>query len=149
MTSDWDRILNPFRYDSDGNLTDQAKQHDARMQLDHVQDGGSGSEGKVLRITPSRLRDLAGKAETAAHNFKKADDSAMAEGKGGESRTGAVAAGLDGFDCANAFAVFEKRWNDQMKYVTNMLLDGVAGGLRAAADEHESTDIENANKQRQ
>jgi Excreted virulence factor EspC, type VII ESX diderm len=152
MTSDWDRVLNPFRYDSQGNLTDHARQRDQELTLDHVapEPGGSTAPaGPVLKVTPSLLRDRAGKAETVAGDFKKADDSAMAKGDGTTSKTGAIAAGLRGFRCAGAFSVFEERWNSQMTYVTGMLRHGVADALRSAAADHEKTDIHTANDQGQ
>lgn len=40
---DWDRLLNPFRYDGEGNLTAAGRKQDARMRLDSA--GGSGHGG--------------------------------------------------------------------------------------------------------
>lgn len=42
---DWDRLLNPHRYDGDGNLTDAAKQQDVHMQLNSTGGGGGGGAG--------------------------------------------------------------------------------------------------------
>ncbi|MCM2425790.1 type VII secretion target [Streptomyces sp. RKAG337] len=147
--SNWDRTLNPFRYDKNGDLTESAKQRDAEMTLDHVapESGVStGQAGPVLKVTPSVLRERAGKAEIVAADFEKADDSAMGQGSATAGNTGQIAAGLRGFHCAGAFASFQERWGHQMRYVKTTLLRDVAGGLRAAANDHQDADTDVAKK---
>ncbi len=124
MTTDWDRRLNPFRYDANGNLTEAAKQQDEALHLDSYD--GSGPSGPKLHVTAGVLNDRADKTDKVASDFHSACESPM-------KSTGDVAKGLKGFRSASAFATFEERWRSEAHYVENQLLAKFAQDLRDAA----------------
>ncbi|MEU2512227.1 type VII secretion target [Streptomyces syringium] len=135
LDEEWDRRFHPHRYDSSGKRTDEA------MRLASSKDatGGAGGAGPAgsrrLRVSPSFLRDKAGKADEVRAVFRKTDDSAV--GTGG---TGSVAEGLKGFRSSPAFAVFLDRWRAQMNELERSLQHEVAAPLRAAARDFHADD---------
>lgn len=94
---------------------------------------GAGKDGKKLRVTAGVLTARAGHADTVRSNFAKADNEAMRE-------TGEVKAGLMGFTCGAGFDALEKRWRGQMSYLQDLLSNGVAKALRAAATDFQAED---------
>ncbi|GAA2422099.1 type VII secretion target [Streptomyces macrosporus] len=112
------------------------QERDTRTRL-NGHDGGGGGSGKKLHVTPGELTKRAGRTDTIRGNLAKADDAAMKE-------TEQVAKGLKGFRSAGAFATFQERWEEQMKYLQSLLDDGVAKPLRAAASELKREDSDQA-----
>ncbi|MFI1258849.1 type VII secretion target [Streptomyces netropsis] len=132
LDEEWDRRFNPHRYDSSGKLTDEA------MRLASSKDatGGAGPAGpRRLRVSPSFLRDKAGKADEVRALFGKTDDTVV-----GDGRTASVAQGLKGFRSSPAFAVFLDRWREQMHQLERSLQHEVAAPLRAAARDFHADD---------
>lgn len=135
LDEEWDRRFNPHRYDSSGKPTDGA------MRLASSKDatgatGGPGPAGSGrLRVSPSFLRNKAGKADEVRAAFRRTDDRAV--GTGG---AGSVAEGLKGFRSSPAFAVFLDRWRAQMNELERSLLHEVAAPLRAAARDFRADD---------
>lgn len=107
----------------------QASQNIA-MQLNSAVDGNGGRSAaeERLKVSSHTLRDRAGKSDTVRTNFSEADDEAARE-------TGQIRDGLKGFKSAEALDVFQKRWRTQMAYMSDLLESGVAGNLRAAAND--------------
>ncbi|MFD7239576.1 type VII secretion target [Streptomyces syringium] len=132
LDEEWDRRFNPHRYDGSGKPTGEA------MRLASSKDatGGAGGAGpRRLRVSPSFLRDKAGKADEVRAAFRRTDDSAV--GSGG---AGSVAEGLKGFRSSPAFAVFLDRWRAQMNELERSLQHEVAAPLRAAARDFHADD---------
>ncbi|MEV5138523.1 type VII secretion target [Streptomyces syringium] len=132
LDEEWDRRFNPHRYDGSGKPTGEA------MRLASSKDatGGAGGAGpRRLRVSPSFLRDKAGKADEVRAAFKRTDDRAV--GTGG---AGSVAEGLKGFRSSPAFAVFLDRWRAQMTELERSLQHEVAAPLRAAARDFHADD---------
>ncbi|WP_370421733.1 type VII secretion target [Streptomyces sp. QH1-20] len=132
LDEEWDRRFNPHRYDGSGKPTGES------MRLASSKDatGGAGTAGpRRLRVSPSFLRDKAGKADEVRAAFRKTDDSAV--GTGG---AGSVAEGLKGFRSSPAFAVFLDRWRAQMNELERSLRHEVAAPLRAAARDFHADD---------
>ncbi|MFV8129870.1 type VII secretion target [Streptomyces syringium] len=132
LDEEWDRRFNPHRYDSSGKPTAEA------MRLASSKDamGGAGPAGsRRLRVSPSFLRDKAGKADEVRAAFRRTDD--RAAGAGG---AGSVAEGLKGFRSSPAFAVFLDRWRTQMNELERSLQHEVAAPLRAAARDFHADD---------
>ncbi|MBP2405507.1 type VII secretion target [Streptomyces syringium] len=138
LDEEWDRRFNPHRYDSSGQPTAEA------MRLASSKDatGGAGATGGMgpagarrLRVSPSFLRDKAGKADEVRAAFRRTDDRAV--GTGG---AGSVAEGLKGFRSSPAFAVFLDRWRAQMNELERSLQHEVAAPLRAAARDFHADD---------
>ncbi|BBC32525.1 hypothetical protein SGFS_038190 [Streptomyces graminofaciens] len=100
------------------------------IQLNSVptDSGGSVPPGKRLVVTSGLLNERANKADLVREDFVKADNSTMKE-------TDQVSSSLKGFKSASAFSVFATRWRGQMKYVEGLLQNGVAGALRATAQD--------------
>ncbi|PJE95555.1 hypothetical protein CUT44_22570 [Streptomyces carminius] len=114
------------------------REQETRMRLNGDNGGGKGGGGgKKLQVTPSELTKRAGRTDTVRGDLGKADDATMRETK-------QVAAGLKGFKSAGAFAIFQERWEEQMKYLQGLLNDGVAKPLRSAANELQREDGDRA-----
>lgn len=135
LDQEWDRRFNPHRYDSSGKPTDEA------MRLASSKDATGGADGaetagpRRLRVSPSFLRNKAGRADEVRAAFRKTDDSAV--GSGG---AGSVAEGIEGFRSSPAFAVFLDRWRAQMNELERALQHEVAAPLRAAARDFHADD---------
>lgn len=64
---EWDRLLNPHRYDAEGNLTEAARHQDVRMRLNSAGSGGkSGGGAGDLKVEIPAL-DRAGKRAYEIH----------------------------------------------------------------------------------
>jgi uncharacterized protein YukE len=112
-------------------------EREVRMRLNGDNGGGKGGGGRKLQVTPGELTKRAGRTDTVRGDLGKADDAAM-------RATKQVAAGLKGFKSAGAFATFQERWEEQMKYLQGLLNDGVAKPLRSAASELQREDSDRA-----
>ncbi|GAA2410295.1 hypothetical protein GCM10010420_43830 [Streptomyces glaucosporus] len=110
------------------------QERETRMSLNGH---GGGGSGKKLRVTPGELTERAGRTDAIRGDFAKADNAAMKE-------TEQIADGLKGFKSAAAFATFQERWREQMKYLQNLLDNGVAKPLRSAASELQREDSDQA-----
>ncbi len=139
-TDDWDRRLNPFRYDGDGNLTESAKQQDQSLRLDSYDGGrGGGPEGPALHVDASLLKGRADDTDAVAKDFQRVCDAPL-------KSTKEVPKGLKGFRCAGAFATFEARWQAETSYVEVSLLAKFAEDLRDGAKAFTAQDRGNADK---
>ncbi|WP_367045289.1 hypothetical protein [Streptomyces sp. Je 1-332] len=83
--------------------------------------GGSKSQ---LNVSSSLLEERARKAEIVRGNFKDADNKVMGSTEKVE---------LKGFKSNAGIATFQKRWRRQMKYMDELLENGVADNLRVSA----------------
>lgn len=134
MTDAFDRRLNPYRYDSDGNLTAAARQQDSALHLDHVsQDGAGGPGGSTLVVRAPLLRTRADQCDDVAADFQRVCDEPLDE-------TGDAGTGMKGFSCVGAFGDLTHRWKAQTRYVTVSMLGTFAADLRQSADEYEKND---------
>ncbi|KRV51055.1 hypothetical protein AQ490_02280 [Wenjunlia vitaminophila] len=134
---DWDRLLNPFRYDEDGNLTRAAREQDTRMRLNSID--GKRPTGPKLHLSPAELRAVGRAAEKVKSDFEEADDAA-------EKATRRIASGLGGWRSADAFAEFQERWKVQVAHVSRMLKHNIASPLKNTALDHEAHDTEQSSQ---
>jgi hypothetical protein len=119
-------------------VAEATREREVRTRLNTLDgDEGGGGAARLLHVTPGELTQRAGTADTLRGNFAEADNAALKE-------TRKAAAGLRGFKSAAAFATFHERWEGQMKYLQNLLDDGVAKPLRAAAGELQREDSHQA-----
>ncbi|MGY1452483.1 hypothetical protein [Streptomyces sp. SS8] len=107
----------------------------ARMRINRAGEENQSSQGSELDVTPSVLRSRAGKLESGViPDLKEAQRKAR-------ERVADVPGSMAGFSCDEAVSKFIERWDDQIKHLEGMLgSKGIAGALRAAADDFEMED---------
>ncbi|HET6360230.1 hypothetical protein [Streptomyces sp.] len=111
------------------------------MRLNQVDDGngGRGGPGTRLHVDSDVLEGRASAADKVLRSFVAADDKATKETK-------EVGGSLKGFKSAEAFGVFQTRWESQMSYVRGLIHEKVAGALRGAAVDFRTEEKERALK---
>ncbi len=130
MNADLDRVLNPFRYDSDGNPTEAALRHDSAQRR---APGG----GEALRVSPASLRARADACDAVAARFEQECVKPL-------SSTGVAGNGMKGFRCAGAFSVLESRWRAQVRHTGAGLMGTFARDLRDGARQLGTADADTA-----
>lgn len=112
---DWDRLVNPFRYNADGTLTEAAREQDTTMRLNsaggvHI-DGYGGGRASVHTATLT-------KAETALDEIRSDTDRV---GLPALQATDDAVTGLNGWDSAGGLNAFRARWADQATHLSRRL----------------------------
>lgn len=69
---DWDRRLNPHRYDANGNLTESAARQDARMGLDSAGETGSPGGSRDFEVAIPALDRASRRASALRAELSKA-----------------------------------------------------------------------------
>ncbi len=135
---DWDRLLNPFRYSEDGNLTPAALQQDAGMRLSapdagpaHTPNGQSEVDTAVLSKCANILVEL----RSSTDNVDKVP----------VEKSDAAGGGLKGWETADGLIAMGVRWSDQARQL-NGLLQKISDNLYRTTGSY--TDTEEAEKVR-
>jgi hypothetical protein len=143
VADDMDRRLNPFRYRSDGTLTDQARQQDQTLRVVAAPAEAPLYQGPgdlpTLMVSPSLLRERAGRTDAVSEDFARVCEAPLKD-------TADVPEGLKGFRSAGAFSTFQERWVGDIAYVRRDLLGRFAQGLRDGASDFHTADIDQSGK---
>ncbi len=133
MTDDFDRRLNPFRYDSDGNLTQAARAQDSSLRLDSFEGGRGGSSAPTLAVNAALLNSRAGQCDRVGADFEQTCGKPLGD-------TEHAGSGMHGFTSAGAFGALADRWKAETHYVAVGLIGTFAGDLRQSADAYTKQD---------
>ncbi|AZS74851.1 hypothetical protein DDE74_31455 [Streptomyces lydicus] len=132
---DWDRRLNPFRYNADGSLTDAAKRQNVTMELNSAAgegDSGSGRAGHQTSVRTEVLTKAANTLEQLRSDTDKADMNAL-------SATDAAWSALSNWQAANGLDRMHRRWAAEAGNLSKMLSDATAK-LHNTTTSYEHTD---------
>ncbi|ANZ14898.1 hypothetical protein O1L44_02810 [Streptomyces noursei] len=132
---DWDRRLNPFRYNDDGSLTDVAKRQNVAMELNSAEsrgDGGAGSGGRQTSVRTVALTKAAKALEDLRGDTDKVDQPALSE-------TDVASSALGGWQSSQGLSALHKRWADESVHLSTMLSDAVMK-LHNTSSSYERTD---------
>ncbi|WP_406475720.1 hypothetical protein [Streptomyces platensis] len=114
---DWDRRLNPFRYNADGQLTDAAKRQNVTMELNSAEGkggGGTGHGGRQTSVHTAVLTRAANSLEQLRSDTDKVDMNALSD-------TDAAWSALDSWQVANGLDRMHKRWAAEASNLSKML----------------------------
>ncbi|MFJ9844350.1 type VII secretion target [Kitasatospora sp. NPDC101155] len=127
----FDRMMNPWAYDAEGNLTAQAqRQETARTRLDSA-DAPSGGGGGGFSV---KLGELT----AAATDAEQINCRLSGECQGADQKMAAVAGGLPGFGVGAACKEASTTWDKQIQALTKVI-GGLAQNLRASVNNYQST----------
>ncbi|MFE7318233.1 hypothetical protein ACFU7T_34820 [Streptomyces sp. NPDC057555] len=132
---DWDRRLNPFRYNADGSLTDAAKRQNVTMELNSAGgkgSGGAGSGGQQTSVRTAALTKAAKALEDLRGDTDKVDQPALSE-------TDVASSALGGWHSSQGLSALHKRWADESVHLSTMLSDAVMK-LHNTSSSYERTD---------
>lgn len=93
-------------------------------RLNQLAPVGGGPTQPQLHVDAAVLEERAKNAETVRKNFADADNKVM-------SATSEIS--LKGFKSDSAVDTFQERWRSQMRYMNDLLENGVKGNLRSSA----------------
>ncbi|MEU6327137.1 hypothetical protein ABZ851_07610 [Streptomyces sp. NPDC047049] len=119
---DWDRRLNPFRYNADGSLTDSAKGQNVKMELNSAAGksaSGTGHPGRQTSVSTEVLTKAANTLEQLRSDTDKVDMNAL-------SATDAAWSALSGWQAANGLDRLHRRWAAEAGNLSKMLSDATA-----------------------
>lgn len=119
---EWDKILNPFRYNADGSLTDTAKRQNVTMELNSAAGrgvSGAGGGGLQTSVRTTVLTKAANSLEQLRSDTDKADMKALSE-------TDAAWSALDGWQAANGLDKMHRRWAAEASNLSKMLSEATA-----------------------
>ncbi|MFD3421287.1 hypothetical protein [Streptomyces decoyicus] len=117
---DWDKILNPFRYNADGSLTDAAKRQNVTMELNSAGGtGGGGGGGRQTSVRTTALTKAADSLEQLRSDTDKVDMKALSE-------TDTAWSALDGWQAANGLDKMHRRWAAEAGNLSKMLSEAIA-----------------------
>ncbi|MEU9076938.1 hypothetical protein ACFYUY_29520 [Kitasatospora sp. NPDC004745] len=103
----FDRMMNPWAYDADGNLTAQARaQESARTQINSAQAPGGG-DGGGFAADPTVLA-------TAGGNSDQIHARLNTDGRGADEATAKVATGLANWSTGRAAQAAATTWDQQV-----------------------------------
>ncbi|MFI2263719.1 hypothetical protein [Streptomyces tubercidicus] len=114
---DWDRRLNPFRYNEDGSLTDAAKRQNVTMELNSAGGnggGGAGSGGRQTSVHTAALTKAAKAVEELRGDTDKVDQHAL-------SATDAASSGLHGWQTDDGLFRMHRRWAGEAVHLSTRL----------------------------
>ncbi|MFD0162561.1 hypothetical protein ACFVJH_00115 [Streptomyces decoyicus] len=132
---DWDRRLNPFRYNSDGTLTDAARKQNVAMQLNSANaDGYAGAGSGQASVHIATLT----KAASALEEIRSDTDQV---GLAALNATDASVIGLQGWESAGGLGAMRARWADEAVNFSEQLSDACAN-LHNTATAYKDTDRE-------
>ncbi|MFE1174256.1 hypothetical protein [Streptomyces sp. NPDC058773] len=118
---DWDRRLNPFRYNADGSLTDSAKRQNVTMELNSAGgSGGTGGAGGQVSVQKAVLN----KASTALDDLRT--DTDKVDQKAIDETSDASASALDDWQYGLGLDSMLKRWGDGASNLSVMLSDAAS-----------------------
>ncbi|MGW5818268.1 hypothetical protein [Streptomyces noursei] len=132
---DWDRRLNPFRYNADGSLTDAAKRQNVTMELNSAgakRSGDAGSGGRQTSVRTAALTKAAKALEDLRGDTDKVDQPALSE-------TDVASSALGGWNSSQGLSALRKRWADESVHLSTMLSDAVMK-LHNNSSSYERTD---------
>ncbi|GAB2631377.1 hypothetical protein GCM10027168_73400 [Streptomyces capparidis] len=146
---DWDRLLNPFRYDSDGNLTEAAQQQDLRMRLNTAGDSRSAVAAPVAPAkssleldSPHELTAGAGIARDLAKDLKDANTKGGTTQQSMSDHADGVAKTFDGtWTLGKALKSATAVWNSQVDALHGTLTD-VAKALDDTVRTHRDHELD-------
>ncbi|WP_030799063.1 hypothetical protein [Streptomyces sp. NRRL S-337] len=116
---DWDRRLNPFRYNADGTLTDAAKRQNVTMELNSAGangGGGAGAVGHQSTVRPSALTKAARALDELQGDTDKVDQHTLAE-------TDVASNALRGWQSAGGLFRLHRRWAEESVHLSAMLFE--------------------------
>ncbi|GLW17650.1 hypothetical protein Stsp01_43930 [Streptomyces sp. NBRC 13847] len=119
---EWDKILNPFRYNADGSLTDAAKRQNVTMELNSAGGaggGGTGGGGRQASVRTAVLTKAADSLEQLRSDTDKVDIKALSE-------TDSAWSALDGWQAANGLDKMHRRWAAEASNLSKMLSEATA-----------------------
>ncbi|MFJ3216953.1 hypothetical protein ACIPLC_13665 [Kitasatospora sp. NPDC086801] len=103
----FDRMMNPWAYDADGNLTAQARtQETARTQLNSAQAPGGG-DGGGFSVAPDALA-------TAGTNADQIHARLNTDGRGADDATAKIATSLANWSTGKAAQAAAATWDQQV-----------------------------------
>ncbi|AJT68634.1 hypothetical protein T261_7032 [Streptomyces lydicus] len=115
---DWDRRLNPFRYNADGSLTDAAKRQNVTMELNSAGSNGGGGAGHGGRQA-SVLTAVLEKTSTALEDLRA--DTDKVDQKARDATSDASSSLLDGWKSGLGLSTLGRRWGDGAGHLSQML----------------------------
>ncbi|MGX1759133.1 hypothetical protein ACWIG5_19830 [Streptomyces lydicus] len=119
---DWDRRLNPFRYNADGSLTDAAKRQNVTLELNSAAGKGEGCSGHVghqTSVSTEVLTKAANALEQLRSDTDKVDMNAL-------SATDAAWSALSGWRAANGLDRTHRRWAAEAGNLSKTLSEATA-----------------------
>ncbi|WP_030985476.1 hypothetical protein [Streptomyces sp. NRRL S-1813] len=117
---EWDKILNPFRYNADGSLTDAAKRQNVTMELNSAGGtGGGGGGGRQTSVRTTVLTKAADSLEQLRSDTDKVDMKALSE-------TDSAWSALDGWQAATGLDKMHRRWAAEASNLSKMLSEATA-----------------------
>ncbi|MFD0275785.1 WXG100 family type VII secretion target [Kitasatospora sp. NPDC127111] len=129
--TEFDRMMNPWAYDSAGRLTAEARrQETARTRL--CSSGAPGRGGGTVRVDPDALGD-------AADSSDRIHGRVNGEGRAAEDETSRVSASLTGWSTGRAAAETASAWDRQIAALGSTIGE-VTQALRQSAANYESTE---------
>ncbi|WP_310726891.1 hypothetical protein [Streptomyces sp. N2A] len=130
---DWDRRLNPFRYNADGTLTDAAKRQNVTMELNSAgHNGGGGRAGHQASVRTSALTKAARALDELQGDTDKVDQHTLTE-------TDAASNGLRGWQTAGGLFRLHRRWAEESVHLSAMLFEANVK-LRETRSSYERTE---------
>ncbi|MFE5586926.1 hypothetical protein [Kitasatospora sp. NPDC056531] len=132
--TEFDRMMNPWAYDANGQLTAAARRQEvARTQINSAGSPGGASGGK--------LEAEVGALDGAATNAEQINGRLGGECKGADDKMGAVAGGLPGFGGGAACKDASGTWDKQVEALSKVI-GGLAQKLRTTAKGYRDAEAE-------
>ncbi|MEU6970966.1 hypothetical protein AB0A71_25145 [Kitasatospora aureofaciens] len=126
----FDRMMNPWAYDAEGNLTAQAqRQETARTRLNSADSPNSAGGGFSVKL---------GELTAAATDAEQINCRLSGECQGADQKMTAVAAGLPGFDVGAACKEASTTWDKQILALSKVI-GALAQNLRTSVNNYQST----------
>ncbi|MGW9046944.1 hypothetical protein ACWGQL_30990 [Streptomyces lydicus] len=118
---DWDRRLNPFRYNADGTLTEAAQRQNVTMELNSAGGGGGGASGRGHGGRQASVRTAAlTKAAKALEDLRGDTD---AVDQHALSDTDVASSALHGWRTADGLSTMHRRWAEEAVNLSKLLSD--------------------------
>ncbi|GHF66540.1 hypothetical protein GCM10018790_50650 [Kitasatospora xanthocidica] len=120
--TEFDRLMNPWAYDADGNLTAEAQRREAaRTQLNSA----GASAGGGFSVDPGAL-------DAAATDAEQINGRLMGECRSADDEMAAVGGGLVGFGLGGACKEASATWDKQILALSKVI-GGLAQNVRSTA----------------